>query len=84
MRKGATVYLGARSEERAKASIKRIEDEGTGPGNGKALYLHLDLADPPGTKKSAEEFLQKEQRLDVLSASLRPILKFDDSSHALL
>lgn len=44
-RKGAKVYFAARNEEKAKACIKRIEEEGLGPGNGQAVFLHLDLAD---------------------------------------
>jgi len=66
VRKGAKVYIAARSEEKAKASLKRIEDEGH--GKGQAEWLHLDLSDPALAKKSAEEFLTKEQRLDILSA----------------
>jgi len=64
VRKGAKVYLAARSEEKAKACLKRIEDEGH--EKGQAEWLHLDLSDPALAKKSAEEFLTKEQRLDIL------------------
>lgn len=70
------MYIGARSEERAKASIKRIEEENTSPGNGKAMYWHIDLIDPQGVKKSAEEFVKKEQRLDVLSTFWIFVLDF--------
>lgn len=66
LRKGAKVYFAARNEEKAKTCIKRIEEEGLGPGNGQAVFLHLDLADPRNAKKSAEEFLEKEVRLDIL------------------
>ena len=34
---------------------------------GKVLFHHLELADPALAKKSAEEFLKKEDRLDILS-----------------
>lgn len=61
------MYLAARSEEKAKACLKRIEDEGHEKGT--AEWHHLDLSDPALAKKSAEEFLAKEQRLDILSAS---------------
>ncbi|KLO08438.1 NAD-binding protein [Schizopora paradoxa] len=66
VRKGAKVYLAARSEEKAKACLKRIEDEGHEKGT--AEWHHLDLADPALAKASAEEFLKKEERLDILSA----------------
>lgn len=67
LRKGAKVYFAARNEEKAKACIKRVEEEGLGPGNGQAVFLQLDLADPRGAKKAAEEFKAKEERLDILS-----------------
>lgn len=66
LRKGAKVYFAARNEEKAKACIKRVEEEGLGPGNGQAVFLQLDLADPRGAKKAAEEFKAKEERLDIL------------------
>ena len=40
-----------------------------GQEHGKVLFHHLELADPALAKKSAEEFLKKEDRLDVLSMS---------------
>jgi len=58
------VYLAARSEEKVKASLKRIEDEGHEKGS--AEWLHLDLSDPALAKKAAEDFLTKEQRQDIL------------------
>ena len=48
-----------------------IQDKGTSPGNSEPLYWPIDLGDPQGVKKSAQEFLEKEQRLDVLSESFR-------------
>lgn len=67
LRKGAKVYFAARNEEKAKACMKRLEEEGLGLGNGQTAFLQLDLADPREAKKSAEAFL-KEDRLDILSA----------------
>jgi hypothetical protein len=43
-----------------------LEAEGLGPGYGQVLWHKLDLSDPRDAKKSAEEFLKREQRLDVL------------------
>lgn len=65
-RHGAKVYIGARSEERAKAAIERLRAEGLQPGNGELEWLELDLSDPRKTRASAEVFLSKESRLDIL------------------
>lgn len=70
LQKGAKVYFAARNEEKAKACMKHLKEEGLGPGNGQAAFLQLDLADPREAKKSAEAFLKKEDRLDILSAYL--------------
>lgn len=70
-RKGAKVYMAARSEERAKAAIERLQAEGLQPGNGEVLWWELDLSDPRKAKASAEKFVEKERRLDVLSTSIR-------------
>ncbi|CAL1709029.1 unnamed protein product [Somion occarium] len=56
----------ARSEEKAKAAIERLKKEGLAPENGEVIWLELDLSDPKKAKKSAEHFLNKEKRLDVL------------------
>ncbi|KAI0360523.1 NAD-P-binding protein [Trametes cingulata] len=65
-RHGAKVYIGARSEERAKAAIERLRAEGLEPGKGEVEWLELDLGDPRKAKQSAETFLTKEKRLDIL------------------
>lgn len=69
-RHGAKVYIGARSEERAKAAIERLRAEGLEPGNGELEWLALDLSDPRKVKESAEAFLGKEDRLDILGRPL--------------
>lgn len=74
-RLGAKVYLAARDESRAKAAIARLELEGFGPGNGHVLWHELDLSDPRKAKKSAEEFLKKETRLDVLGTCIHLMSK---------
>lgn len=61
----AKVYLGARSESKATAAMARIK-ELYPAGKGALVYLHLDLGDLTTIKASAEEFLGKESRLDVL------------------
>ncbi|KZS87517.1 NAD-P-binding protein [Sistotremastrum niveocremeum HHB9708] len=65
-RRGATVYMGARNENKAKASISQLKSEGLAHGNGRIIYHYLDLSDPRLAKKSAQEFLSREQRLDGL------------------
>ena len=65
-RRGAKVYIGARSEERVKAAIERLHAEGLEPGNGELDWFQLDLSDPRKAKEGAEAFLAKEKRLDIL------------------
>lgn len=66
-RKGAKVYLGARSEVKAKLAIAALEQEGL--GSGVVVWLDVNLSDPRWAKKAAEEFLKREKRLDILSMS---------------
>ena len=64
---GAKVYLGARSEQRARDAIAKIE--GAHPEvkkNGTLIWLPLDLTHPANVVKSAKDFIQREQRLDIL------------------
>lgn len=65
-RKGAKVYMAARNKARAEAAIAKLKSEGLGPGNGEVIWLELDLGDPRNPKKAAQEFMDKEDRLDVL------------------
>ncbi|KAI0642041.1 NAD-P-binding protein [Trametes meyenii] len=60
--KNATVYMAARSRERAERAIWGLRQE-TGK---EAFFLHLDLSDLRSVKKAAEEYKQRESRLDVL------------------
>ncbi len=70
-RAGAKVYLAARNESRATGALSRLDAEDLGPGNGEVVWLKLDLSDPKAARQSAEAFLQKEQRLDILSQAIR-------------
>ncbi|KAG0702645.1 NAD(P)-binding protein [Suillus ampliporus] len=65
-RHGAKVYMAARNQSRAEAAIAQLKAEGLGPGNGDVIWLELDLKDPRNAKKTAEEFMKLEKRLDVL------------------
>ncbi|KZT10383.1 NAD-P-binding protein [Laetiporus sulphureus 93-53] len=65
-RHGAKVYMATRSEDKGGAAIARLTKEGLAPGNGEVHWLKLDLSDPRLAKASAEEFMRKQERLDVL------------------
>lgn len=69
-RKGAKVYMAARNKGRAEAAVAKLQSEGLEPGNGKVVWLELDLCDPRNSKKAAQEFMNKEDRLDILSTFL--------------
>jgi NAD(P)-dependent dehydrogenase (short-subunit alcohol dehydrogenase family) len=62
-RKGATVYLAARSKERATDAIDRIK---TQVPDAKIVWLHLDLQDLKQVVQAANEFKQQESKLDIL------------------
>jgi len=59
---GAKVYLAARNESRATGALAQLETEGL----TNVHWFKLDLDDPKEVKKSAEEFMRRENRLDVL------------------
>ncbi|KAF8214827.1 NAD(P)-binding protein [Mycena galopus ATCC 62051] len=80
-RKGAKVYMGARDEGRARAAIKELEAENL--NDGSVHFLKLDLSDPRNARATAREFLDKEDRLDILvnngaSGSLGPRVLTED------
>jgi retinol dehydrogenase-12 len=66
------VYLAARSAEKVESAIKQIKADSPPPeqvvkaGKGELSFLKLDLSDLTTIKASAEEFLEQEQRLDVV------------------
>ncbi|CAO2650472.1 Nn.00g017640.m01.CDS01 [Neocucurbitaria sp. VM-36] len=63
--KNATLYLVGRSEAKAKASIAQLKSDFPN-SNGRLNFLYLDLADLATIKPAVEEFLSKEDTLDVL------------------
>jgi retinol dehydrogenase-12 len=63
--KNAKVYLAARSEERANKAIEDIM-KAVPSSSGKIVFLKLDFNDLTTIKASAESFLSKETKLDVL------------------
>jgi len=61
----ATVYIAARTESKAISAIQSIKTAHPA-SEGTIHFLKLDLSDLSTIKTSAEEFLQKSDRLDVL------------------
>ncbi|KAH8673619.1 hypothetical protein BX600DRAFT_455798 [Xylariales sp. PMI_506] len=67
-----TVYIAGRSKEKAWAAIETIASSAPSPdqtvtaGQGTLHYLSLDLADLRTIRSTAEEFLAKEHRLDII------------------
>ena len=53
--------------DRTKEALERVEREGRQPGLGEVVWHELDLKDPRTTKASAQSFMEKESRLDILS-----------------
>ncbi|OTB01765.1 hypothetical protein M426DRAFT_265703 [Hypoxylon sp. CI-4A] len=63
--KSAKVYIAARSEDKANKAIEEISNEFPA-SKGSLVFLKLDLSDLTKIKSSADEFLSKETKLDVL------------------
>lgn len=53
-------------EEQTRQALERVEKEGREPGLGEVIWHELNLSDPRWAKKSAEQFREKESRLDIL------------------
>lgn len=64
------MYLGARDQFKAEAAIQQLETEGLGPYYGQVIWHKVDYENPRWAKESAEEFMAREERLDVLSEQL--------------
>ncbi|UZJ54483.1 hypothetical protein CBS101457_003803 [Exobasidium rhododendri] len=61
---GAKVYMASRTESKAQAAIKELNEAA-----GKSLDVHfinIDLMDLSSAKRCAEQFLSEETRLDIL------------------
>ena len=54
-------------QEKMKLAMERVERGGREPGLGEVVWLELDLKDPRTAKASAQSFMEKESRLDILS-----------------
>lgn len=58
--------MGSRNESRATGAIAQLKAEGVLEGKGQVVYLPLDLSTPAQARAGAEEFMRRENRLDVL------------------
>jgi retinol dehydrogenase-12 len=64
---GGAVYIAARSTARCEGAISKIKTEvGKGEAIGRLESMVVDLADLRTIKAPIDEFMRKEQRLDVL------------------
>lgn len=64
---GAKVYMAARSEASAKQAISRIEAAKPElQGKKQVVYLHLDLSTLKSAQDAANEYLQLEQKIDII------------------
>ena len=63
--KNATVYIGARSGDKANNAIEEIK-KNVPNSTGALVFLSLDLSDLNKAKAAAQSFLQKETKLHVL------------------
>jgi hypothetical protein len=59
--------MAAPDEDQTKAALERVEKLGHEPDVGEAIWHELDLKDPRTAKASAERFLEREAKLDLLS-----------------
>lgn len=62
-RRGAKVYLGARSEEKARAAVEQMDVE---EGLGEVVIFSIDLEHPSSAKAAALWIMEREARLDIL------------------
>ena len=62
------MYLAARNAEKVNETIARLKAAGI--GSGEVIAHKLDLANPHDAKASAEEFLKREDRLNLLGQCL--------------
>jgi retinol dehydrogenase 12 len=64
--KNAIVYLAGRSKEKGTQAIETLKQQYP-KSTGRVEFLQLDLADLTTIKKSADDFMSRESRLDVLT-----------------
>lgn len=65
-KRGAKVYLGARSESKAQAAIEQLYSENPNIKKGNLVFLPVDLADLDSVANAVKSFTDHEERLDML------------------
>ncbi|KAF2722958.1 NAD(P)-binding protein [Polychaeton citri CBS 116435] len=64
--KNGTVYIAGRSKQKADSAVDEIR-QAHPSSDGRLEFLQVDLSDLPTIKASSDDFLRREQRLDVLT-----------------
>ncbi|KAL4761027.1 uncharacterized protein BDW70DRAFT_168342 [Aspergillus foveolatus] len=63
--RGGTVYITGRTEKKAKEAVQKIQAS-VGERDGQVDYIVLELDDLTSIRESADAFMEKESKLDVL------------------
>ncbi|KAG6357821.1 hypothetical protein INS49_013700 [Diaporthe citri] len=79
--KNGTVYIAARSEGRIKAAIESIKQEFPS-STGRLASVVVDLSDLRTVRPAAQDFLEREDRLDVLFHNAGVMLTSNDAKGA--
>ncbi|KAF8867827.1 hypothetical protein BD779DRAFT_1794806 [Infundibulicybe gibba] len=66
-RQGAKVYITTRNESKGTQATAQLNSANLAPVHGRVEFLELDLCDPRNAVKAAQEFLRREERLDILT-----------------
>lgn len=72
--RGAKVYVAARSQAKATASIDHLLKENKTISSTNLVWLPLDLSSLESVTKAAHEFCSAEKRLDILGEYFIPSL----------
>ncbi|KAI5294714.1 hypothetical protein KEM56_005787 [Ascosphaera pollenicola] len=64
--RNGVVYIAGRRKDKFEEAVADIKKE-CPSSTGRLEYLHLDLSDLPTIAKTAQDFMAKEDRLDVLT-----------------
>ena len=76
---GATVYMFIRTPARAESVIKQFGKDIPGIAeNGRVKYIQVDLSDMKEVRRAGEDFLQREQRLDILRTHITRVRRLRD------
>ncbi|MCJ1395807.1 hypothetical protein MMC18_008693 [Xylographa bjoerkii] len=80
----ACVYIASRSSARVEEAIAKMKESAKKVSDLDLHFLPLDLQDLESVKKAANQFMQRESRLDMLicNAGVRTMSEFVDHSHA--